>query len=154
MARFGEPVETNAVDALVGLLKKQAGHVAWLEARIGLDRDGVPLPDGPALAHVNTTVGGGESLVVHPLLVLLRDERDQLRRVSVECIRLGLKEIEVGAMVAAVRREAGEVVALLRAVVEDPRLVDVADRVRVVVMEQLQARSTVPVAASSSVVDV
>lgn len=137
MAKFAQPVDTNAVEALTGLLKKQAGHVEWIEQRILLDH-----PDGPDLLHLNTGAGRMEQLVTHPLLVVLRDERDALRRISVDCVKLGLREIEVSAMVAAVRREAGEVVALLRAVVDDPELADVRDRVLASVQRQLAGRSS------------
>ena len=137
MAKFAEPVETNAVEALTGLLKKQAGHVAFVEGRILLDH-----PDGPDLLHLNTGAGRVEQLVAHPLMGLLRDEKDLLRRISVDCIKLGLREIEVSAMVAAVRREAGEVVQLLRAVVDDPELGEVREQVLAVVKRQLGTRST------------
>jgi len=93
MATLGTPLEdVTAPEALMGLLRASAGHVAWLR----------------------TAVAGLESLAGHEAEVLVRlydSERDRLARIGEACIRAGVAE-------RMVRMEQAKVETTLRAIRE------------------------------------
>jgi hypothetical protein len=114
MATYGEPVEINPVDALLGEVHRTAGHVAWLGERIrelgGDDLIWSRTRTVDKTATERPGVDVTEAAVPHAWLVLYRAERKHLVDVTRTAIAAGIEERRVqlaesqGAMLATVIR--------------------------------------------------
>jgi hypothetical protein len=76
MTKLGQSLTVQPGQALMGVLRATAGHVAWLNAEVG-NLDGIDTPEARSLVD------------------LYGQERDRLARVAKACLDSGISKLEV-----------------------------------------------------------
>jgi hypothetical protein len=101
MRKYGEPVTTGPVDALLNLLYETAGNVAWLRERV---RESAGLVVAGKMQREEETA----------YVRLYNDERDRLQRISTDALKIGIAERQV----RVYEMQAKVLVSIVKAIIE------------------------------------